>query len=120
MENAKKLFMLCCEEESLSSVKTLLNKYPEFVNEPDQYGITPFFCAVKRNHLDIASYLYSKGADIEAKNRAGQSALFWTAANNDLQGTKYLLELGANINSVDKVKHSNIIEQLDSYYHRSY
>jgi len=104
MENAQKLLMLCCEEGSLNSVKAILNKYPEFVNEPDQYGITPFFSAIKKRHLDVASYLHSKGANIEAKNRAGQSALFWTAANDDVEGTKWLLELGADVNSLDKVK----------------
>lgn len=106
LKRDRQLFKLCCEEGSLVSVKAILRKHPEFLNEPDQHGISPLLCAVKQQRLDIATFLHSKGADINAKNKAGQSPLFWAAANNNLQGTKHLLHLGAAVNIPDKVSPS--------------
>ena len=102
-EVIKKSIALYCEEGSLTPLKEIFKKNLNLINETDQHGMTPFFLAIKNHHLNVASYLHSEGADINAKNRANQSALFWAAANNELEIAKYLLDLGANINCSDNV-----------------
>lgn len=106
--------MLHCAKGSLSSVKPLLDKYPELLNNPDQYGITPFYSSIKHHKLDVAHYLYTKGADVNTRNKAGQSILFWSSANNCFRSVKYLLELGADVNCSDKVTFHLIVEWMDT------
>lgn len=49
---------------------------------------------------DCMEMLIKKGADVNAKNKRGETALMWAA--HDLQKTKLLLASGANVNDTTK------------------
>eukprot|EP00826_Nyctotherus_ovalis_P053811 TRINITY_DN7021_c0_g2_i2.p3 TRINITY_DN7021_c0_g2~~TRINITY_DN7021_c0_g2_i2.p3 ORF type:complete len:120 (+),score=18.11 TRINITY_DN7021_c0_g2_i2:8-367(+) len=101
---AQKLLLFYCVEGSLAHLRSILGRNPQLVNAADQHGLTPLFLAVKNKKYDVARYLESMGGDVERRNKSGQTALFWTAANNDLEGTACLLQLAANVNSLDNVR----------------
>ncbi len=103
LKMAKRLISVCCEEGSLTLLKSTLDKFPYLLNEPDQRGLTPLAIAIKHNQYDIAHFLHSQGADPDAVNRASQSILFWAAANNKTRAAQYLLQIGADINHTDNV-----------------
>ena len=46
--------------------------------------------------------LIEKGADVDAKNNDGGTALHWAALNEHIDIAKILIENGANINAKDK------------------
>jgi ankyrin repeat protein len=53
--------------------------------------------------IDIVKDLVSHGADINAKNSAGRSALFTAIYQNNTQIALYLIENGANCHLEDKI-----------------
>ena len=69
LKMVKRLLCVCCEEGSLTLLKTTLAKYPYLINEPDSRGLTPFSIAMKNSQYDIAHYLHSQGADINTVNK---------------------------------------------------
>jgi len=113
---AKRLISVCCEEGSLTLLKNTLEKYPYLINEPDQRFLTPLETSLKHGQYEIAHILHSKGADPNSQNKAGQSLLFWAAANNKLKEAQFLLQIGADINLPDSVFFFKIIlkERLDT------
>jgi uncharacterized protein len=70
------------------------------VNDVDSSG-TPFFAlACSNGFTDVAVYLLSKGADIEAKTAKGLTALHLAAHGNQWDTCKVLLDAGAKVFSV--------------------
>ncbi len=65
----KRLLYVCCEEGSMTLLKTTLAKYPYLINEADPRGLTPLAIALKAGQYDVAHYLHSQGADINAVNK---------------------------------------------------
>jgi len=51
---------------NLAEVKALLKKKPDLVNAQDKDGITPLHYAVRYGHTNVAEFLISKGADVNA------------------------------------------------------
>jgi len=64
-------------------------------------GNTAFLTAIRNQELDIASVLLDKGADINAIDNCGFSALHHVAMRNNLETMAFLLEAGANPNVAD-------------------
>ena len=54
-----------------------------------------FIAACIHNHLEIAEYLISKGADVNAKNNDGHTALMWASIYGYLEIAEYLKSHGA-------------------------
>ena len=48
------------------------------VSARDEYGNTPFIIAVQNNRIDIAELLVSRGADVDARNLKGNTALHFS------------------------------------------
>lgn len=65
-------------------------------------GWTPLMIAVSAGHKEIAEYLVSKGADINAVTDAGLSALHYAASKNRAELAKYLIDSGCHLNLRDK------------------
>jgi len=102
--------------------KLLVDKYPD-VNAPvDRYpsfnipdGKFPsliyyiFSGAIEDNfgrnlHIKYVKYILSKKPDLEIKDKLGNSALFNTVENQNLELTKLLLDNGVNINALNNEK----------------
>ncbi|KAK2171529.1 hypothetical protein NP493_1056g00001 [Ridgeia piscesae] len=59
-----------------------------------------FLKATERGHVNIMEYLFSKGADVNAVNSLGESALSF-AARGQYDAVVFLLDKGANLRQVD-------------------
>ena len=57
----------------MSTVKYLVEEHGADVNLPDLWGYTPLHYAAIRGDNDLIRYLVSKGADVTAKTRLGQT-----------------------------------------------
>lgn len=53
--------------------------------------------AAENGHLEVVQYLKEQGANIEAKNKGGDTPFILSAAKGHLEVVKYLYEQGANI-----------------------
>lgn len=63
---------------------------------------TPLMRAAKRNNADVVNFLISRGADVNAKNKKGWTALLFAASHNTSDVVKLLLDNGADINAENK------------------
>ncbi|KAF8417448.1 ankyrin repeat-containing domain protein [Tirmania nivea] len=62
----------------------------------DGMGWTPLMCACSvRDGEGLVEKLIGRGADVEAKNDAGQTALHFCASKSHLHSARYLLQHGA-------------------------
>ena len=59
----------------LNTVKYLVEEQGADVNLPDSWGYAPLHFAAVRGDNELIQYLVSKGADVNAVNRLGQSAV---------------------------------------------
>ena len=84
-----------------ATVERLLKQSPAAARAPGSAGVTPLMHAALYRDLPSLRRLLDLGADLNAKNDAGATALMW--AVDDLEITRQLLDRGAdpNVRSVD-------------------
>jgi ankyrin repeat protein len=80
---------------NLEKVKKLLKSNNEWLNNPDQNQKTPLHLALESGHIDIASYLIERGADINLKDNDKASPLHNAAYLGNLEIVDLLLKKGA-------------------------
>lgn len=61
------------------------------INTPDKDGNTPLMYAIKYGNLEIPGLLLKRGADINAKNKAGETAMNFAANRTDREARKVLV-----------------------------
>ena len=69
-------------------------------NAADSRGVTPLMNAAAIGSLESMELLVKRGADVNAQNASGSTALMWSA--NDPGKVRFLLEHGADVNKVTK------------------
>ena len=69
-------------------------------NAADPTGETPLMSAAVAGSLDAMRFLVELGADVNAQNAFGATALIWSAT--DLAKIRYLVERGANVTTATK------------------
>ena len=92
-----------------------LKALPGLLNLSDKSGITPLILVaslprdktLKVRRHDLARELISRGADINAKDKQGRSAIHYAALTGDLEMFDTLLSLGAKVTSADR--HGNSV-----------
>ncbi|MCL9683206.1 ankyrin repeat domain-containing protein [Legionella maioricensis] len=95
------IHMVCCDG-LLNSVKRLLEKAPDLLNQKDSMGQTPILWAASRGHTEIVCYLAELGADLsQVTNNAGDphdgfSALHWAAEGGHVDTVKVLINSNAS------------------------
>ena len=75
------------------------------VKSRDVYGRTPLILIIaegKLNRIEIAERLLRAGADVNAQNRSGKTALIEAAMQDDIQAVQLLIQHGADVNIQDK------------------
>ena len=79
----------------------MLREHPDAARAPGSGGITPLMYAALYGDRESARRLLDQGADANARNDAGATALMW--AVDDLDTTRLLIERGAdpNVRSAD-------------------
>src|SRR5579871_2620393 len=80
---------------------------PTFLNARGPEGSTPFMYAVVYGTADKIERLLQKGADPNARNDAGATALMWAAT--DLSKTRVLLRHHADVNARSNDMHTPLI-----------
>lgn len=85
------------------TIKQLLEDNPQVdVNMTDQFGETPLFRAIYLDNLEVAQLLYEHGADLNFKNKSGETILYITCLGyGDIETIDWLLEHGADANITD-------------------
>jgi ankyrin repeat protein len=86
----------------LAKVKSLVNEHPDLVSSKDeQYGQTPLHIAAFNDHKDVAEFLLTNKADVNAKAKNGSTPLHLAAAKGNKDIVELLLANKADINAVD-------------------
>jgi ankyrin repeat protein len=87
-----------------------------FVNQRDEWGQTPLHTAIdflrSRAHLptEIIEFLIDNGADVNARDNEGRTALFSCPVDRFSGITNILFEHGADVNAVNKYGESFLFE----------
>lgn len=79
-------------------VRSILEEESVLINDRDDRGCTPLIVAVEQDHLDTARYLLEKGAEVNARDNEGYSALHVV---HSLDMTVLLLSHGAEADAAD-------------------
>lgn len=88
------------EENDIELLKTVVNETN--IASRDSLGNTPLHLAIRENSsLDSMNYLLDCGADIDARNSAGESLLYMVVKQNNKEAGEILINKGADIYASD-------------------
>ncbi len=91
-------------EHSKPDIVSILIKNKAHVDEPDETGETPLHIACRKDSLVCVSRLFHQGgANVNAKNKLGDTCLHYCARTNQCEIASFLLENGADL----KIKNSD-------------
>jgi ankyrin repeat protein len=93
---------------NLDQLKQILQRDPASVNERDQYDRTPLHYAAIEGHIEIAEFLLSRQAEINAQDLWGKTPLFVGIVEEPLildhaPIVQFLVGKGADVNLADAV-----------------
>lgn len=89
-------FYSAIRDNNLPQLKSLLDSKAS-ANAADDRGITPLMYAAETGSLDAMRLLIDRGADVNAQNAFGSTALMWSVS--DLAKVRLLLDHGAQVNT---------------------
>lgn len=107
---AEEMFAIVSEKNVSNNAKQakklrpLLQKYPNIINQRDSKGETALMWAAREENTDIVKLLIATGAELNAKNIDGFTALTWSAFFQPIgpsQAIKILIAAGADLNAKD-------------------
>ena len=93
-------FYSAIRENNLTQLKALLEGQKANANVADNRGITPLMYAAEIGSLDAMRLLIDRGADVNAQNAFGSTALMWSVS--DPAKVRLLLDHGAQVNTAAK------------------
>jgi len=85
----------------LQKVQALVKANPDAVNLKDGSGRTPLHWAARNDHLGIVEFLLSSGADVQAVDNLGYTALYysvWLGRNSEIAARLISRDSDANFN----------------------
>ena len=94
-QNIGDRFYQAIRSDDIAAVRTLATS--EAVNTPDNHGTTPLMYAAAAGSTEAMKLLLDRGANPNAKNAFGATALMW--ASGDIDKVRLLLSKGANVNA---------------------
>lgn len=87
------------KDSNLTKVKGLIEKDTSLLSLKDQGGRTAFHWAVANGNFEIASYLLSKGSNINNRNASLSTPLHAAASVNNVKMAEWLIEHGAEVDA---------------------
>jgi hypothetical protein len=101
LNNKNALFSAVLDDD-IPKLKEVINKKPD-LNVRSVDNVTPLITATIMNHQNVVQILLEANADVNAKDRAGWTALIhFASSNNDPELGKALIDAKADINAKDK------------------
>lgn len=96
------------KEGDIVWAKRILDENPQEVNARDADGNTPLMRCINLGNLNtpdsFIKFLVDRGADLNAQNKYGQTALMLAASHPNPGETNFLISRGADVNLRDKDK----------------
>jgi ankyrin repeat protein/L-ascorbate metabolism protein UlaG (beta-lactamase superfamily) len=89
------------QQGDIETVKNLIQDNPELVNATDDFGNTPLHFAAAGRQNEIAEFLISQDADVNALNTVNQSILLYAAYFDNAVVAEDIIEKGARLNEQD-------------------
>lgn len=89
------------QEGNIETVKMLVAENRELVNVPDEFGQTPLHLAAASGQEEIAEFLITQDADVNALNTVNQSVLLYAAYTGNAEIAEKLIANGAILNDQD-------------------
>ena len=81
----------------LATVKKLLEQNPALLEaRDDDEGVTPLAYAAGFGHMEVLEFLVARGANVNARDPRGLSALHLTVYTGQMQSLRFLLDKGAD------------------------
>jgi ankyrin repeat protein len=77
-----------------------------------------FHIACRNGHTDVARWLLTRGADVDAPGFFGGTALHWAAGNGHLDTVRFLLAHGAITDLEDDELHATPRGWAEHFEHR--
>lgn len=96
-ENKNEKLIQAIADNDINKVHELLNKNYD-VNIKDTMGNTPLMKSAQNGNLDIAEALIKKGANVQAINNNGETAVYLAKANNKNIMAEYLESVVNDVN----------------------
>jgi len=116
--NGKSALMVACKQGDLALVEKMVDAGVN-INELTQTGGTPFMFAVLGDQIDIAKWLYAKGANLDSQGSNGWSAATIAGARGQSAMLKWLIEAGADINAVDVYRFTPLMRAVDNQHEQA-
>jgi ankyrin repeat protein len=91
------------EEKEIRRIQVLVQNSPDLINAPGPAGEpTPLMLAAQRGHLAVARYLLAAGAQVDAWDKDGATALHYAVRAGHKAMVELLLAHGSDPNAQDK------------------
>jgi ankyrin repeat protein len=94
----------------ISRVRELLRQGADVNARDTEHNETPLMLAVKFAKADIVRLLLDAGAEVNARNDWGKTALFYAPVFSDVFAA--LLEVGADVHALDKEGNSILMQMV--------
>jgi len=98
LKNKKMDFFQLIKEGDLEKIKAVVAQDPALVHQKNERGFPPLVMASYSNHLDLTHFFLESGADINALDAVGNTALMGLCFKGYLEIVKLLLEKNADVN----------------------
>ncbi|GMT30636.1 hypothetical protein PFISCL1PPCAC_21933 [Pristionchus fissidentatus] len=94
--------LIACEEGNVSGLSKLCDLakiHPNIKNHQDE---TAMHVAAGAGHADLVNFLHMKGAELQARDRRGDTPLVWATRAGHSEVVSYCLREGAEVNTANK------------------
>jgi len=85
--------------EDTRAIKDIVRKNPSLLHVRTSEGKTLLLWACESGKKEIAEFLISMGADLEARDGVGQTPLIWACFKGHKEIAEILISKGANVNA---------------------
>jgi ankyrin repeat protein len=90
------MLFAAADSGDMTLVRSILTEKSYLINDRDDEGCTPLLVTVKKDHLPLAQYLVEQGAEVNAHNKWGYSALHFVKSK---AMAEFLVSQGAEVNA---------------------